>query len=57
MLVHQLIRVSALHDAFELYGRPKSYTWDPRDPVSMMFAYPVGPARDVRVPLVPVTPV
>ncbi|KAF9223773.1 hypothetical protein BS17DRAFT_117890 [Gyrodon lividus] len=37
----------ALHDAFELCGRPKSYTWDPRDPISMMFAYPVGPARDL----------
>ncbi|KAH7930213.1 hypothetical protein BV22DRAFT_1043400 [Leucogyrophana mollusca] len=37
----------ALHDAFELYGRPKAYTWDPRDPNSMMFAYPVGPGRDL----------
>ncbi|KAG2340692.1 hypothetical protein BDR05DRAFT_889329, partial [Suillus weaverae] len=37
----------ALHDAFELYGRPKVYTWDPRDPVSLMFAYPVNPGRDV----------
>ncbi|KIJ13455.1 hypothetical protein PAXINDRAFT_170519 [Paxillus involutus ATCC 200175] len=37
----------ALHDAFELYGRPKPYTWDPRDPLSTMFAYPVGPARDL----------
>lgn len=23
------------------------YTWDPRDPVSLMFAYPVNPGRDV----------
>ncbi|KAG2154048.1 hypothetical protein DEU56DRAFT_952095 [Suillus clintonianus] len=37
----------ALHDAFELYGRPKVYTWDPRDPVSLMFAYPVNPGRDL----------
>ncbi|OAX42491.1 hypothetical protein K503DRAFT_766758 [Rhizopogon vinicolor AM-OR11-026] len=37
----------ALHDAFELYGRPKAYTWDPRDPTSMMFAYPIGPGRDL----------
>ncbi|KAG1750844.1 hypothetical protein EDB19DRAFT_1893361 [Suillus lakei] len=37
----------ALHDAFELYGRPKAYTWDPRDPVSLMFAYPVNPGRDL----------
>ncbi|KAH7913573.1 hypothetical protein BJ138DRAFT_1058757 [Hygrophoropsis aurantiaca] len=39
--------VVALHDAFELYGRPKSYSWDPRDLNSMMFAYPVGPGRDL----------
>jgi len=38
---------TAIHDAFELYGRPKAYTWDPRDPTSMMFAYPIGPGRDV----------
>lgn len=57
MRIYHLTWVSALHDAFELYGRPKSYTWDPRDPVSMMFAYPVGPARDVRVYLVLVTSV
>lgn len=37
----------AIHDAFALYGRPKAYTWDPRDPVSMLFAYPVGPGRDL----------
>lgn len=35
----------AIHDAFELYGRPKMYSWDPRDPVSMMFAYPIGPDK------------
>ncbi|KAI0065314.1 hypothetical protein BV25DRAFT_162900 [Artomyces pyxidatus] len=35
-----------LHDAFQLYGRPKEHSWDPRDPASMMFAYPVGPHRD-----------
>ena len=38
-----------IHDAFELYGRPRQYSWDPRDPRSMMFAYPIGPQRDVRV--------
>lgn len=38
----------ALHDAFELYGRPESWTWDPRDPNSLMFAYPVGQNKDVR---------
>ena len=52
MRIHLLTLVPALHDAFELYGRPKAYTWDPRDPVSMMFAYPVGPARDVRTYLI-----
>ncbi|KAI1796860.1 hypothetical protein LXA43DRAFT_878536 [Ganoderma leucocontextum] len=36
----------AIHDAFELYGRPKIYSWDPRDTQSMMFAYPIGPHRD-----------
>ena len=40
-------RSSAVHDAFRLYGRPKQYSWDPRDPASLMFAYPVGPNRDV----------
>ncbi|GLB40316.1 putative pleckstrin homology domain [Lyophyllum shimeji] len=39
--------VVALHDAFELYGRPQAWTWDPRDPISLMFAYPVGPNKDL----------
>lgn len=38
----------AVHDAFELYGRPAMYSWDPRDSVSMMFAYPIGPEKQVR---------
>lgn len=38
--------VVGLHDAFELYGRPEAWTWDPRDPVSLMFGYPVGPQKD-----------
>ena len=37
----------ALHDAFELYGRPKSYNWNPRDPDSLMFGYPVGSQKEV----------
>lgn len=37
----------AVHDAFELYGRPKSYTWDPREQISMMFGYPVGPGKEL----------
>ncbi|KAF8501683.1 hypothetical protein F5888DRAFT_1608933 [Russula emetica] len=50
----------AIHDAFSLYGRPRAYSWDPRDEASMMYAYPVGPARDVSfhcpfsVPLSPI---
>ncbi|TFK70340.1 hypothetical protein BDN72DRAFT_877898 [Pluteus cervinus] len=39
--------IIALHDAFELYGRPDSWTWDPRDPASLMFGYPVGPHKDL----------
>ncbi|KAL1949526.1 hypothetical protein VTO73DRAFT_8407 [Trametes versicolor] len=39
--------IMAIHDAFELYGRPRMYSWDPRDPTSMMFAYPIGPNRDL----------
>lgn len=39
---------TALHDAFELYGRPEAWTWDPRDPISLMFGYPVGPQKEVR---------
>ena len=38
---------TAIHDAFSLYGRPRAYSWDPRDEASMMYAYPVGSARDV----------
>ncbi|KIK62928.1 hypothetical protein GYMLUDRAFT_41206 [Collybiopsis luxurians FD-317 M1] len=39
--------VIAFHDAFHLYGRPQAWTWDPRDPESLMFAYPVGPHKDL----------
>lgn len=39
--------VVAFHDVFGLYGRPQTYSWDPRDANSMMFAYPVGPHKDV----------
>ncbi|EPQ52802.1 hypothetical protein GLOTRDRAFT_140423 [Gloeophyllum trabeum ATCC 11539] len=37
----------AIHDSFELYGRPNAYIQDPRDPSSLMFAYPVGPHKDL----------
>ena len=36
-----------IHDAFELYGRPQKYTWDPRDPSSLMVGYPTGPHKEV----------
>ncbi|KAG6813944.1 hypothetical protein H0H92_005199 [Tricholoma furcatifolium] len=39
--------IVAFHDAFEMYGRPEAWTWDPRDPVSLMFAYPVGPNKNL----------
>ncbi|KAH9481606.1 CCR4-NOT transcriptional complex subunit [Psilocybe cubensis] len=38
--------IVGLHDAFELYGRPEAWTWDPRDPVSLMFGYPVGAQKE-----------
>lgn len=46
--VNETIRwLIAFHDSFSLYGRPRAYSWDPRDPSSMMFAYPTGPSRDL----------
>ncbi|KAE9405152.1 hypothetical protein BT96DRAFT_359190 [Gymnopus androsaceus JB14] len=39
--------IIALHDAFNLYGRPQAWTWDPREPQGLMFAYPVGPHKDL----------
>ncbi|KAH9959584.1 hypothetical protein BC827DRAFT_1212394 [Russula dissimulans] len=39
--------LTAFHDTFSLYGRPRAYSWDPRDQSSMMYGYPVGPARDL----------
>ncbi|KAJ3935935.1 MAG: hypothetical protein NXY57DRAFT_350988 [Lentinula lateritia] len=39
--------VIAFHDTFKLYGRPQAWSWDPRDPASLMFAYPVGPGKDL----------
>ncbi|THH30013.1 hypothetical protein EUX98_g4163 [Antrodiella citrinella] len=37
----------AIHDAFELYGRPRTYNWDPRDPESSLFGYPTGPNQEL----------
>ncbi|KAJ7030393.1 hypothetical protein C8F04DRAFT_732160 [Mycena alexandri] len=42
-----LMWIVALHDAFQLYGRPQSWSWDPSDPTSLMFAYPVDPHLDL----------
>ncbi|KAJ3760298.1 hypothetical protein EV360DRAFT_5045, partial [Lentinula raphanica] len=39
--------IIGIHDAFGLYGRPKAWTWDPRDKKGLMFGYPVGPTKDV----------
>lgn len=49
------LNVLAIHDAFHLYGRPAEYSWDPRNPSSMMFAYPIGPTRDVSASILPLT--
>ncbi|KAL9933447.1 hypothetical protein V8E36_007623 [Tilletia maclaganii] len=38
--------VVAFMDVFRLYGRPRSLIWDPRDPTSFFFAYPIGRFRD-----------
>lgn len=35
--------LAAFHDAFGLYGRPGNYSWDARDPKSLLFAHPVSP--------------
>jgi hypothetical protein len=32
-----------------MYGRPEAWVWDPRNPISLMFAYPVGPNKDVSL--------
>lgn len=49
--------VVAIHDAFGMYGRvigqgnatEGSYSWNPRDPSSLMFGYPVGAQKDVSI--------
>ncbi|BGP01263.1 hypothetical protein NBRC10513v2_002214 [Rhodotorula toruloides] len=38
--------VVGLADAFKLYGRPRNFSFDPRDPNSFYFALPIGPHRD-----------
>ena len=48
-LVAEMLKwIVALHDAFKLYGRPEAWTWDPRNPVSLMYGYPVGTMKEVR---------
>lgn len=36
----------AFMDSFKLYGRPDTFVWEARDPVSPFFAYPIGPFKD-----------
>ncbi|GAA5821219.1 hypothetical protein JCM11251_004519 [Rhodosporidiobolus azoricus] len=38
--------IVALADVFKLYGRPRNFSFDPRDPNSPYFALPIGPHRD-----------
>lgn len=38
--------IIAMMDAFGLYGRPDQFAWDPRNPHSPFFAYPIGPFKD-----------
>lgn len=38
--------IVGLADVFKLYGRPKGFSYDPRDPSSLYFALPVGPQKD-----------
>ncbi|PWN48529.1 hypothetical protein IE53DRAFT_319195 [Violaceomyces palustris] len=38
--------VIAFMDAFKLYGRPETFIWDARNPVSAFFAYPIGPYKE-----------
>ncbi len=33
-------------DAFRLYGRPETIDWEPRNPISAFFAYPIGAYKD-----------
>ncbi|GAA6027998.1 hypothetical protein JCM8097_001822 [Rhodosporidiobolus ruineniae] len=38
--------IVGLSDVFKLYGRPRNFSFDPRDPSSFYFALPIGPHRD-----------
>ncbi|BGP14418.1 hypothetical protein JCM10213v2_002366 [Rhodosporidiobolus nylandii] len=38
--------IVGLADVFKLYGRPRNFSYDPRDPSSLYFALPIGPHRD-----------
>ncbi|GAA5858489.1 hypothetical protein JCM8547_007329 [Rhodosporidiobolus lusitaniae] len=38
--------IVGLADVFKLYGRPRNFSFDPRDPSSLYFALPIGPHRD-----------
>ncbi|SCV67650.1 BQ2448_5261 [Microbotryum intermedium] len=38
--------IVGISDVFKLYGRPRAFSFDPRDPSSLYFALPIGPHRD-----------
>ncbi|KAF8575161.1 hypothetical protein K439DRAFT_764625 [Ramaria rubella] len=45
--VYELLKwLIAFHDTYSLYGRPGGYIWDPRQPQSMWFSYPIGTQRE-----------
>jgi CCR4-NOT transcriptional complex subunit CAF120 len=44
-----LTRLAGVHDAFKLYGRPTQYSFNPHNPASLMFAYPIDPSIDVSI--------
>ncbi|KDE04897.1 hypothetical protein MVLG_04655 [Microbotryum lychnidis-dioicae p1A1 Lamole] len=38
--------IVGISDVFKLYGRPRAFSFEPRDPSSLYFALPIGPNRD-----------
>ncbi|KEI42698.1 uncharacterized protein L969DRAFT_608006 [Mixia osmundae IAM 14324] len=38
--------ITGFCDAFKLYGRPREFVFDPRNPISQYFVVPIGPSRD-----------
>ncbi|SCZ93519.1 BZ3500_MvSof-1268-A1-R1_Chr6-3g08712 [Microbotryum saponariae] len=44
--VINLFLTSTMLSPLQLYGRPRAFSFDPRDPSSLYFALPIGPNRD-----------